>query len=129
MYLKGEWHSFDLRQVKDRFDGTSPRNNLDVAILQTQLLSPVLGLTDVRSDPRISFVGGIHGTKVLERLVEEGEAVVAFSLAPVTTAELMEVSDAAEMMPPKSTWFEPKLRDGLLIHSISDRTLSFSESS
>ena len=129
MYLKGEWHSFDLRQVKDRFDGTSPRNNLDVAILQTQLLSPILGLTDVRSDPRISFVGGIHGTKVLERLVDEGEAVVAFSLAPVTTTELMEVSDAAEMMPPKSTWFEPKLRDGLLIHSISDRTFSVSESS
>ena len=129
MYLGEEWYSFDLRPEKVRFGGTSPSNTLDVAILQVQLLSPVLGLTDVRNDPRISFVGGIYGTKVLERLVDSGEAAVAFSLAPVTAAELIEVSDATEMMPPKSTWFEPKLRDGLLIHAISDKALSFPESS
>ena len=82
------------------------------------VLAPVLRVADVRTDPRMIFVGGSRGTAELERLVDSGEAAVAFSMAAVTTDELLRVSDAGEMMPPKSTWFEPKLRDGLLIHLI-----------
>jgi uncharacterized protein (DUF1015 family) len=81
-------------------------------------LDPVLGIHDVRTDKRIDFIGGLRGTAELERLVNEGKAAVAFSLYPTTIDELLEVSDAGEVMPPKSTWFEPKLRDGLLIHTI-----------
>src|SRR4051794_12962629 len=91
---------------------------LDVSILQDRLLDPILGIKDIRTDKRVDFIGGLRGTKELERLVNEGKAVVAFSLFPTTVAELLMVSDANEIMPPKSTWFEPKLRDGLLIHTI-----------
>jgi uncharacterized protein (DUF1015 family) len=99
---------------------TRPRaiDRLDVSLLQDLLLAPVLGIEDPRTDKRIDFVGGIRGTGELERLVDEGRAAVAFSLSPVTVEELMEISDADEIMPPKSTWFEPKLRDGLLSHLI-----------
>jgi uncharacterized protein (DUF1015 family) len=82
------------------------------------LLDPVLGIKDVRTDKRIDFVGGLRGTKELERLVQQGNAAAAFSLHPTTVKDLLAVSDAGEVMPPKSTWFEPKLRDGLLIHEI-----------
>jgi uncharacterized protein (DUF1015 family) len=92
--------------------------SLDVSILQDQLLAPVLQITDVRTDRRIDFIGGARGTAELERLVDSGKAAVAFSLYPVSIADLMRVSDAGAIMPPKSTWFEPKLRDGLLIHLI-----------
>ena len=91
-----------------------------MARLHDRLIGPLLGITDVRNDPRLAFVGGAGGTAALERAVDGGAAAVAFSLAPVTPAELLAVSDAGEMMPPKSTWFEPKLRDGLLIHRIAD---------
>jgi uncharacterized protein (DUF1015 family) len=91
---------------------------LDVSVLQDRLLDPILGIQDIRTDKRIDFVGGLRGTKELERLVNEGKAAVAFSLYPTTVEELLMVSDASEIMPPKSTWFEPKLRDGLLIHRI-----------
>jgi uncharacterized protein (DUF1015 family) len=91
---------------------------LDVSILQERVLAPVLGIHDIRTDKRIEFVGGIRGTAELERLVDSGAAAVAFSLYPVSMAELMAISDAKEIMPPKSTWFEPKLRDGLLVHLI-----------
>jgi uncharacterized protein (DUF1015 family) len=87
-------------------------------VLQDRLLEPILGIEDVRTDKRIDFVGGLRGTKELERLVNEGKAAVAFSLYPTTVEELLLVSDAGEIMPPKSTWFEPKLRDGFLIHKI-----------
>src|SRR4029077_15370652 len=93
--------------------------SLDVSILQDRLLDPILGIKDVRTDKRIDFVGGIRGTEELERLVQEGKAAVAFSLYPTTIDDLLKVSDAGEIMPPKSTWFEPKLRDGLLSHQIS----------
>ena len=87
-------------------------------MLQEGLLAPILKIADVRTDKRIDFVGGARGTKALEKLVDSGQAAVAFSLYPVSVADLMAVSDAGAIMPPKSTWFEPKLRDGLLIHVI-----------
>ncbi len=99
-------------------DATDPAAALDAARLQTLLLQPVLRVEDIRTDPRVRFVGGVHGTGELERLVDSGEAAVAFSLAAVTMDELLAVSDAGGIMPPKSTWFEPKLRDGLLTHLI-----------
>jgi len=89
-----------------------------VSVLQDGLLAPVLTIADVRTDKRIDFVGGARGTSELEKHVNSGKAAVAFSLYPVGVDELMAVSDAGDMMPPKSTWFEPKLRDGLLIHLI-----------
>jgi uncharacterized protein (DUF1015 family) len=91
---------------------------LDVSRLQDYLLDPILGIKDVRTDKRIDFVGGIRGTAELEKLVDEGKAAVAFSLYPTTVGDLIRVSDAGGIMPPKSTWFEPKLRDGILIHCI-----------
>jgi uncharacterized protein (DUF1015 family) len=92
--------------------------SLDVSVLQDGLLEPVLKIADVRTDTRIEFVGGARGTAALEVAVQTGRAAVAFSLFPVSVADLMAVSDTNTIMPPKSTWFEPKLRDGLLIHTI-----------
>ena len=97
---------------------TGAVESLDVSILQDCLLDPILGIKDVRTDKRIDFVGGIRGTQELERLVNEGKAAVAFSMFATTLDDLLKVSDAGEIMPPKSTWFEPKLRDGLLSHEI-----------
>lgn len=97
---------------------SDPAAALDAARLQALLLEPVLRVEDIRTDPRVRFVGGVHGAGELERLVDSGEAAVAFSLAAVTMDELLAVSDAGGIMPPKSTWFEPKLRDGLLTHLI-----------
>jgi uncharacterized protein (DUF1015 family) len=116
MYLDGKWYGLQLAP-----DATLPVGTvamLDVSVLQDRLLDPILGIKDVRTDKRVDFIGGLRGTKELERLVNEGKAAVAFSLYPTTVAELLMVSDANEIMPPKSTWFEPKLRDGLLIHTI-----------
>ena len=116
MYLDGQWYGLHLSP-----DATLPASTvsaLDVSVLQDRLLDPILGIKDVRTDKRIDFIGGLRGTQELERLVNEGKAAVAFSLYPTTVEELLMVSDANEIMPPKSTWFEPKLRDGLLIHSI-----------
>jgi uncharacterized protein (DUF1015 family) len=120
MYLDGEWY---LLKVKDSVEASlsmsrSVAETLDVSILQDFLLNPVLGIDDPRTNKRIDFVGGIRGTKELERLVDSGKAAVAFSLYPVLIDDLMNISDAGEIMPPKSTWFEPKLRDGLLTHLI-----------
>src|SRR5262249_28084117 len=102
-----------------RAPAPDPIASLDVSVLQEHLLAPVLGIADVRTDKRIDFVGGARGTPALEQLVDSGKAAVAFSLYPVSVADLMAVADAGEITPPKSTWFEPKLRDGLLIHLIS----------
>ncbi len=116
MYLAGKWYGLHLS-----LNATLPIGavaSLDVSILQDRLLDPILGIADIRTDKRIDFVGGLRGTKELQRLVDEGNAAVAFSLYPTTVNELLMVSDANEIMPPKSTWFEPKLRDGLLIHQI-----------
>jgi uncharacterized protein (DUF1015 family) len=116
MYLEGKWYGLTLRPDTTLPAGTVAQ--LDVSVVQDRLLDPILGVKDIRTDKRIDFVGGLRGTKELERLVNEGKAKVAFSLYPTTVDELLMVSDAGEIMPPKSTWFEPKLRDGLLIHLI-----------
>jgi uncharacterized protein (DUF1015 family) len=115
MYFKGGWHTLRARVRPDESDVVA---SLDISVLQDQLLAPVLKITDVRTDTRIDFIGGARGTRELERLVSSGAAAVAFAMSPVRVADLMSVSDAGAMMPPKSTWFEPKLRDGLLIHVI-----------
>jgi len=115
MYFKGGWHALRPRA---RPDASDPIKALDVSVLQDHLLTPVLTIADVRTDKRIDFVGGARGTAELEQLVRSGKAAVAFSLHPVSVGDLMTVADAGQIMPPKSTWFEPKLRDGLLIHLI-----------
>jgi uncharacterized protein (DUF1015 family) len=115
MYFDGRWHTLRPRVAADRSD---PIGALDVSVLQDQLLAPILQIADVRTDKRIDFVGGARGTGELQKLVDGGQAAVAFSLYPVGVADLIAVSDAGAIMPPKSTWFEPKLRDGLLIHLI-----------
>ena len=116
MYLDGRWHSIDLTRARVADD--SRASGLDVARLQTSILEPLLAIGDVRSDKRIDFVGGARGTSALVDAVDSGKAAVAFSLYPVTVADLMAISDFGGIMPPKSTWFEPKLRDGLLTHLI-----------
>ena len=108
MYIAGRWHLMDLESA----------GALDCSVLQERVLTPVLGIGDIRTDPRIDFVGGARGTGTLEQMVDGGTAAVAFSMYPVGVDELIAVSDAGSIMPPKSTWFKPKLRDGLLIHEI-----------
>ena len=116
MYLDGRWYGLALPDGASRPEGVV--ESLDVSVLQERVLDSILGIKDVRTDKRIDFVGGIRGTDELEKLVDEGKAAVAFSLYPTTIDDLLRVSDAGQIMPPKSTWFEPKLRDGLLIHEI-----------
>jgi uncharacterized protein (DUF1015 family) len=115
MFLDGRWHTIELVTARE---GLTPTDRLDVTRLQDTILTPLLGIFDVRTDKRIDFVGGIRGPEELERLVRSGTAAVAFSMYPVSMADLMSVVDAGGIMPPKSTWFEPKLRDGLLSHVI-----------
>jgi uncharacterized protein (DUF1015 family) len=115
MYLGGRWYTLRLETSAGSTDVGS---TLDVSLLQDQVLSPLLGVGDPRTDKRIDFVGGIRGTSELEKLVNGGRAAIAFSLFPVGVGDLMRIADAGEIMPPKSTWFEPKLRDGLLSHLI-----------
>jgi len=116
MYFNRKWYL--LTPNTNIKEGDSYVDNLDVSILQNYLLRPVLGIEDPRTSKNIDFVGGIRGTEELERLVNSGKSKVAFSMYPVSIEDLMNISDANEIMPPKSTWFEPKLRDGLLIHLI-----------
>ena len=120
MYLDGKWYSLKPRDsvLASISLSDSVGSTLDISIVQDFLLNPVLGIDDQRTNKRIDFVGGIRGTKELEKLVDSGKAAVAFSLYPVSIDDLMKISDAGEIMPPKSTWFEPKLRDGLLVHLI-----------
>jgi uncharacterized protein (DUF1015 family) len=115
MFLDGRWYTVELGSAPA---GLSAADQLDVSRLQDTVLTPLLGIGDVRSDKRIDFVGGARGTAELEKLVKAGKAAVAFSMYPVSVADLMQISDAGGIMPPKSTWFEPKLRDGLLSHVI-----------
>jgi uncharacterized protein (DUF1015 family) len=117
MYLGGSWHGLTLKQGLQP-DADDPIASLDVSVLQDHLLDPVLGIKDPRTDKRIDFVGGIRGTRELERLVDSGQAQVAFALYATSIEDLLRVSDAGGVMPPKSTWFEPKLRDAILIHTI-----------
>jgi uncharacterized protein (DUF1015 family) len=99
-------------------DARDPIRSLDASVLQDHVLGPILGILDVRTDKRIDFVGGIRGVAELERRVASGEAAAAFAMHPVTFDQLMTVADAGAIMPPKSTWFEPKLRSGLFVHAL-----------
>ncbi len=114
MYMQGKWHTLEWKTAAN----ASPIDQLDVSILQDRLLAPVLGINDPRTSKGIDFIGGIRGTSELEKLVDSGAAAVAFSMFPVTVEQLMSISDAGQIMPPKSTWFEPKLRSGLFIHTL-----------
>lgn len=114
MYLDKKW--YQIRAKAGTFPAEDPVESLDCAILQNNLLSPVLGIGDPRTDEKIDFVGGIRGHKELEKRVNSGECAVAFKLHPVSIEQLMSVADAGKVMPPKSTWFEPKLRSGLVVH-------------
>lgn len=116
MYLDEQWYELTAREGTIAED--DPVARLDVSILQNNLLGPVLGIADPRTDRRIDFIGGIRGLEELEKRVKEGMAV-AFSLYPVTILDLMDIADAGQVMPPKSTWFEPKLRSGLFIHKLT----------
>jgi len=117
MYFKGRW--FKLIPKPGTFDDNDPVGRLDANILQENLLRPILGIEDPRTDKRIDFVGGIKGLGELCRRVDSGEMAVAFSLYPTTIESIMAVSDAGKVMPPKSTWFEPKLRSGLFVHRLT----------
>ena len=112
MYIDGKWYSFALSI--EETEENSVVDYLDVSILSTKLLSPLLNINDPRTDPRIDFVGGIRGMAELEKRVDTGGWKVAFAIFPPTVAELMAVADVGEVMPPKSTWFEPKLADGMV---------------
>jgi uncharacterized protein (DUF1015 family) len=114
MYLEGQWYRLSIRP--ERVPHADPVGRLDVSLLQDNLIAPLLGIADPRRDKRIDFVGGIRGIKELERRVDSGEMAVAFSMHPTSIADMMAVADAGEVMPPKSTWFEPKLADGLVSH-------------
>jgi uncharacterized protein (DUF1015 family) len=115
LYLQGRWYSLQFGPTPDATDAAGA---LDVSRLQDAVLSPILGIHDVRMDTRIDFVAGSRGAAELQRLVESGRFAAAFSLHPVTIGDLMSIADCGGIMPPKSTWFEPKLRDGLLSHLI-----------
>lgn len=116
MYLENKWYK--LQAKKGTFESDDPVNSLDASILQDNLLRPILGVEDPRTSEKIDFVGGIRGLKELEKRVSEGMKV-AFSMYPVTIEDLMTVADSGNVMPPKSTWFEPKLRSGLFVHKLS----------
>lgn len=116
MYMDGRWHQLTVK------DGVVPEDVvgcLDVSVLQENVLAPMLGIGDPRTDKRIQFVGGIRGLSELERLVDGGKKV-AFSMYPTSITELFDIADAGKLMPPKSTWFEPKLRSGIFIHKINE---------
>lgn len=115
LYIDGNWYSL---KAKEGTYTTDPIGVLDVSILQAQILDPILGIKDQRTDKRIDFVGGIRGLQALEDIVNSGEMACAFSLYPVTIDQLFTIADSGNVMPPKSTWFEPKLRDGLITNMI-----------
>jgi uncharacterized protein (DUF1015 family) len=117
MYLGKQWYR--LRAKAGTFDKADAIASLDVSILQASLLAPVLGIKDPRTDKRIDFVGGIRGTSELEKKVDSGAFAVAFSFRATTIEQLFAVADAGKIMPPKSTWFEPKLKDGLVSHLLA----------
>ena len=114
MYFEGEWYSLTARP--GTYDDNDPIGVLDVTILSEQILEPVLGIKDLRRDKRIDFVGGIRGLEELEKRVDTGEMKVAFALYPVAMQQLIDIADTGNIMPPKTTWFEPKLRSGLVVH-------------
>ena len=113
MYLDGEWYDLSWQPSEN----ADPISQFDVTALQERLLAPILGIDDPRTSTRVDFIGGIRGTDELVKLVDSNKAAVAFSMYPTTVAQLMAIADAGQNMPPKSTWFEPKLRSGLFIHT------------
>jgi len=118
IYCKGEWY---LLKAKDgTFDPNDPTGSIDAAILGKNFIDPILGISDPKTDKRINFVGGIRGTKELERLVDSGKYKIAFSLYPTSIKQLLDVADAGDVMPPKSTWFEPKLRSGMVVNLLDN---------
>ncbi len=116
MYLNGSWYSLSARE--GTYNDNDPIRGLDVTILSNQVLEPILEITDLRNSKRIDFVGGIRGLEELKRRVDSGEMKAAFALYPVSMEQLMKIADTGNIMPPKTTWFEPKLRSGLVIHSL-----------
>jgi uncharacterized protein (DUF1015 family) len=114
--LDGQWFRGSIAEV----DEGDPLARLDVSLLQDRVLAPLLGIGDPRTDSRIAFVGGIRGTAEIERLVSTGRAAVGFTLCPTSTQDLVAVASQGKVMPPKSTWFEPKLASGLFLHPIED---------
>ncbi len=118
MYMDKEWYKLTLQ--KEKVDSSDPVKSLDISILQNYILGPFFGIDDPRTSDQIDFIGGIRGLEELERLVDGGNFKVAFALYPVSIEELIRIADAGKVMPPKSTWFEPKLRSGLLIHLLEN---------
>ena len=116
MYLRGQWYT--LVPVEGTYEKNDPVESLDVSILQKNLLEPLLGIADPRTSDRIDFIGGIRGTGELVRLVDSGRFSLAFSMYPTSLDQLLSVADSGRVMPPKSTWFEPKLRSGLVVHGL-----------
>lgn len=114
MYLKGHWYKLQIKP--ELIPENDPVASLDISLLQNNIIDPLLGVSDPRRDKRIDFVGGIRGLQELEKRVDSGEMKIAFALYPTSLSQLMDVADANEVMPPKSTWFEPKLADGLVSH-------------
>ncbi len=118
LYCEGKWYLLAAREGS--FDVSHPTRSIDTAILSDNLLSPILGITDIRTDKRIDFIGGIRGTKELVRRVDSGEYRLACTLYPTSIEQLLAVADAGEVMPPKSTWFEPKLRSGMVVNLLTE---------
>ena len=118
LYLSGQWYSLTARE--GRYNDADPIGVLDVTISSDLILRDILGITDLRSDKRIDFVGGIRGLEELKRRVDSGEMAMALALYPVSMKQLMDIADTGNIMPPKTTWFEPKLRSGLVIHKLND---------
>ena len=116
LYLEGHWYS--LTAKPGTYDDNDPIGVLDVTVSSDKILRDILGITDLRSDKRIDFVGGIRGLEELQRRVDSGEMKMALALYPVTMGQLMQIADSGNIMPPKTTWFEPKLRSGLVIHKL-----------
>ena len=117
LYLDGNWYS--LTAKPGTYDDNDPIGILDVTISSNHILDEILGIKDLRSDKRIDFVGGIRGLGELKKRVDSGEMKVALALYPVTMKQIMDIADTGNIMPPKTTWFEPKLRSGIVIHELS----------
>jgi uncharacterized protein (DUF1015 family) len=116
MYIEGKWYKLNAKA--GTFNDHDPIGVLDVTILSNLVLDKILGIKDLRTDKRIDFIGGIRGLGELKRRVDNGEMVVAFALYPVSMKQLIDIADTGNIMPPKTTWFEPKLRSGLVIHEL-----------
>jgi uncharacterized protein (DUF1015 family) len=116
LYLGGHWYSLDAKP--GTYDDGDPIGVLDVTILTRQVLDPILGITDLRTSKRIDFVGGIRGLGELKKRVDLGEMKCAFAMYPVSMSQLLDIADTGNIMPPKTTWFEPKLRSGLVVHKL-----------